>query len=61
MMYSKKKNVAGDMGAKSSQPASSISTVDPLERLNQKMSGRTMGGDPKKAKRKSMMKSFGLA
>ena len=61
MMYGKKKNVAGDMGAKSSQPASSISTVDPLERLNQKVAGRKKGGDPKKAKRQSMMKSVGLS
>ena len=44
MMY--RKNIAGEMGAKASQPAKRRAdmTVDPLERLNQKMAGRTHGG-----------------
>ena len=42
MMY---KNQAGKMGAMSSQPAKRkmAANVDPLERLNQKMAGRTHG------------------
>jgi len=60
MMY-EKKNIAGEMGARASQPAKRRQTVDPLERANQKMEGRISGGDPKKAKRKSMMSSYGLA
>jgi hypothetical protein len=32
-------------------------TVDPIERLNQKMAGRTEGGDKPK-KRRSMMNSY---
>ena len=40
------KNIAGEMGRKSSQPAKRRAdmTVDPLERLNQKMAGRMQGG-----------------
>ena len=49
------------MGARASQPAKRRQTVDPLERANQKMEGRMQGGDPKKAKRKSMMSSYGLS
>ena len=60
MMY-KKKNIAGEMGAKASQPAKRRDTVDPLERLDQKIAGKRKGGDPKKAKRKSMMSSYGLS
>ena len=48
----------GDIAA---QPAKRRQTVDPLERANQKMEGRMKGGDPKKAKRKSMMNSYGLS
>ena len=42
MMY---RNQAGKMGAASSQPAKRkmAMNVDPLERLNQKMAGRTHG------------------
>jgi len=61
MMMMNKKNIAGEMGAKASQPAKRRQTVDPLERANQKMEGRMKGGDPKKAKRQSMMSSYGLA
>ena len=60
MMMMKKRNIAGEMGAKASQPAKRRDTVDPLERLNQKMSGKSKGGDPKKAKRRSMMQQYGL-
>jgi len=60
MMMMKKRNIAGEMGAKASQPAKRRDTVDPLERLNQKMSGKSKGGDPKKAKRRSMMQTYGL-
>ena len=44
MMY--RRNIAGEMGAKASQPAKRRAdmTVDPLERLQQKMAGRTQGG-----------------
>ena len=59
MMMMKKRNIAGEMGAKASQPAKR-NTVDPLERLNQKMSGKSKGGDPKRAKRRSMMQTYGL-
>ena len=61
MMMNKKKNIAGEMGARASQPAKRRQTVDPLERASQKMEGRMQGGDPKKAKRKSMMNSYGLS
>ena len=61
MMMMSKKNIAGEMGAKASQPAKRRQTVDPLERASQKMEGRMKGGDPKKAKRKSMMNSYGLS
>ena len=60
-MISKKKNIAGEMGAKASQPAKRRQTVDPLERANQKMEGRMKGGDPRKAKRRSMMNSYGMS
>ena len=60
MMMMKKRNIAGEMGAKASQPAKRRDTVDPLERLNQKMAGKAKGGDPKKAKRRSMMQQYGL-
>ena len=60
MRMMKKRNIAGEMGAKASQPAKRRDTVDPLERLNQKMAGKSKGGDPNKAKRRSMMQTYGL-
>ena len=60
-MMMNKRNLAGEMGAKASQPAKRRDTVDPLERLDQKMAGKRKGGDSKKAKRQSMMSSYGLA
>jgi len=64
VMY--RRNIAGEMGAKSSQPAKRRAdmTVDPLERLNQKMSGRMQGGlvegKDKKKKKPSLMNSIGM-
>ncbi len=62
MMY--RRNVAGEMGAKSSQPAKRRAdmTVDPLERLNQKMAGRMKGGavEGKNKKKRSLMNSIGV-
>tara|TARA_R100001510_G_scaffold70_1_gene58 strand:+ start:238 stop:438 length:201 start_codon:yes stop_codon:yes gene_type:complete len=65
MMY---KNQAGKMGAMSSQPAKRkmAASVDPLERLNQKMAGRTQGKSLEglapglRKKRKSIISSYGL-
>jgi len=65
MMY---KNQAGKMGAMSSQPAKRkmAMTVDPLERLNQKMAGRTQGKSLEgiapglRKKRKSIISSYGM-
>lgn len=37
-------NIAGKMGKVSIQPAKTVMTVDPLERMQQRMSGRTHGG-----------------
>lgn len=64
MMY---QNQAGKMGAAASQPAKRKGnmSVDPLERLNQRMAGRTHGGslegvktpDPKK--KTSLMRILG--
>ena len=61
------KMIAGLMGRKSNQVAKGMSTsidVDPLERLNQKMAGRTEGGEVKKKTkedraRRSLMSSYG--
>ena len=61
------KMIAGLMGRKSNQVAKGMSssvTVDPLERLNQKMAGRTEGGAVKKKTkedraRRSLMSSYG--
>ena len=61
------KMIAGMMGRKSHQVAKGMSssvTVDPLERLNQKMAGRTEGGAVKKKTkedraRRSLMSSYG--
>ena len=65
MMY---KNQAGKMGAMSSQPAKRkmAMTVDPIERLNQKMAGRTQGKSLEglapglRKKRKSIIASYGM-
>ena len=61
------KMLAGLMGRKSNQVAKGMSAsidVDPLERLNQKMAGRTEGGAVKKKTkedraRRSLMSSYG--
>jgi hypothetical protein len=61
------KMIAGLMGKKSNQIAKGMSasvTVDPLERLNQKMAGRMEGGVVKKKTqedraRRSLMSSYG--
>jgi hypothetical protein len=55
------------MGAMASQPTQGVSaamTVDPLERLNQRMAGRMEGGDMSKKKdngrvRRSLMANYG--
>lgn len=61
-MNRKPKNIAGVMGKRSSQPAkiNKAASVDPIERLNQRMAGRTEGGNKSK-KRKSLMNSYGMA
>jgi hypothetical protein len=67
MMGDKYKRQSGRMGAMASQPTQGVSsamTVDPLERLNQRMAGRMEGGDMSKKKdngrvRKSMMANYG--
>jgi len=59
--------IAGMMGRKSNQVAKGMSAsidVDPLERLEQKMAGRTEGGAVKKKTkedraRRSLMSSYG--
>ena len=66
IMY--RRNIAGEMGAKSAQPAKRRvdMTVDPLERLNQKMAGRTHGGSTEglamtnKKKKRSLMNNYGM-
>ena len=66
IMY--RRNIAGEMGAKSAQPAKRRAdmTVDPLERLNQKMAGRTHGKSLEgltpglRKKKKSIISSYGL-
>lgn len=66
MIKSNKKpsNLAGLMGRDASQPAqmSGQATVDPLERLNQKMAGRTQGGSTRglKMRKPSLMNSYGM-
>ena len=64
-MYRSSQNIAGEMGRKSSQPAKRRAdmTVDPLERLNQKMAGRMQGGaveGKEKRKKRSMLNSIGM-
>ena len=65
MMYRRSQNIAGEMGRMSSQPAKRRAdmTVDPLERLNQKMAGRMQGGaveGKEKRKKRSMLNSIGM-
>jgi hypothetical protein len=65
MMYRRPQNIAGEMGRVSSQPAKRRvdMTVDPLERLNQKMAGRMQGGaveGKEKRKKRSMLNSIGM-
>ena len=65
MMYRRPQNIAGEMGRVSSQPAKHRvdMTVDPLERLNQKMAGRMQGGaveGKEKRKKRSMLNSIGM-
>lgn len=67
MMMDGYKRQSGRMGARASQPTQGISTamtVDPLERLNQRMAGRMEGGDMSKKKRpgkvrQSLMANYG--
>jgi hypothetical protein len=67
MLNDKYKRQSGRMGAMASQPTQGISsamTVDPLERLNQRMAGRMEGGDMRKKKkpsrvRQSLMANYG--
>lgn len=59
--------LAGEMGRKSNQVARGLSTsvtVDPMERLNQRMAGRQEGGAVRKKTkedraRRSLMSSYG--
>ena len=65
MMYRRPQNIAGEMGRVSSQPAKRRvdMTVDPLERLNQKMAGRMQGGaveGKEKRKKRSILNSIGM-
>ena len=67
MLIEKKKltNIAGLMGGNAAQPAAMLgqATVDPLERLNQKMAGRMQGGaveGKEKRKKRSMLNSIGM-
>ena len=64
MMYRAPQNIAGEMGRKASQPAKRQfdMTVDPLERLSQKMAGRMQGGavEGKDKKKKSLLNSIGM-
>ena len=67
MMNDRYKRQSGRMGAMASQPTQGMSasmTVDPLERLNQRMAGRMEGGDISKKKdngrvRRSLMANYG--
>jgi len=70
MLIEKKKltNIAGLMGGSASQPAQQLGqmTVDPLERAQQKMAGRTQGGaveglkDKKVRPKRTLMTSYGM-
>ena len=59
-----KRNIAGTMGAISNQPAKSVGqmTVDPLERMQQKMAGRTHGGvvEGLTKKKPSIVSNYGM-
>ena len=67
MMNDRYKRQSGRMGAMASQPTQGMTasmTVDPLERLNQRMAGRMEGGDMSKKKdngrvRRSLMANYG--
>ena len=72
MLLSNKKkltNVAGIMGGTAAQPAQMMGqmTVDPLERAQQKMAGRTQGKalsgvrDPKLRPKRTIMNSYGMS
>jgi|TARA_R110002074_G_scaffold96838_1_gene210334 hypothetical protein len=61
MIKKQPQNIAGMMGQISSQPAQGVkaATIDPLERLQQRMVGRTQGGAIEGVKKKkSMLNSF---
>jgi hypothetical protein len=70
MLIEKKKltNIAGLMGGSAAQPAAQLGqmTVDPLERAQQKMAGRTQGGaveglkDKKVRPKRTLMTSYGM-
>ena len=66
MMMRRPQDIAGEMGRKSSQPAKRRAdmTVDPIERLNQRMAGRMQGGlvagKDQKKKKPSLMNSIGM-
>ena len=70
MLIEKKKltNIAGIMGGSAAQPAAMLgqATVDPLERAQQKMAGRTQGGvlagvrDPKMRPKRTLMTNYGI-
>ena len=57
------------MGGSAAQPAQMMGqmTVDPLERAQQKMAGRTQGGalegirDPKLRPKRTIMNSYGMS
>lgn len=60
-------SIAGMMGARANQPARATraATVDPMERLNQRMRGRMEGGNvkkktPEERARRSLMSSYGM-
>jgi len=67
MMGDRYKRQSGRMGAMAAQPTQGVSsamTVDPLERVNQRMAGRMEGGDADKRKRpgrvrQSLMANYG--
>jgi len=63
MIKKQPQNIAGMMGKISSQPAQGMAaaTIDPLERLQQRMAGRTKGGALEGVKKKkSMLNSIGI-
>tara|TARA_R110000824_G_scaffold241336_2_gene430052 strand:- start:815 stop:1030 length:216 start_codon:yes stop_codon:yes gene_type:complete len=70
VLIKKKKlgNIAGVMGGNASQPAAMLGqeTVDPLERAQQKMAGRTQGGavegikNSKMRPKRTLMTNYGM-